>query len=266
MKARIALIALVASCIACIGAGRRHLLLSGKAPAGAAAPTEVTDISGLFAWYRADLLVTNTSGTSPPTGGDLVKAWGDSSGNQRHLTTNNPTASAPSFAATNTTTKQIGGIEVTTGEYLRVGFTAIANSTMFAVWRVAALGSIQVVIDGTNSSGRQALYKRSSDAFSAYSGTAEISGGAAALNTWYIQAVTYNSSGNDAVYTNNVSITSGASGSQSLDGITLGADQAGGFSPPGNGFIGEVVIYNRVLNSTEIGQVFGILNGRWSIY
>lgn len=240
--------------------------MSNRAAAAAFAPT---DIANLFAWYKSDALVTNTAGVSPPSGGDSVAKWGDSSGNGRHLQTNSAAIAAPLYIAPATTGKTYGGIEKAAGANLRVGFTAQADTTIFVVWRNATAGSQKVVLDSTNVSNRQIVYKKTTEFLATYAGSEIAANGVAIANpSWNIVAATFNSAGSDSLYTNGVAFTtSGTVGAQTLDGLSvLARYDNGGDSLVTGEYLGEVIIYNRVLNSTEIGQVNTYLNSRWSVY
>lgn len=240
-----------------------HRRVAFQPVAAGGTPTEVDQISGLFAWYKPDTLMTNLAGGTTLGQDTNIIAWGDSSGNGHHLTTNNPTASGPKLESTGL---GFWGVEFGAGQYIRAAFTAQADTTTFIVWRIASSGSFIFVYDSTNSSSRQFLYKDNSERWTIGSPT-DTTAGVAQINNWYINAIVYNSGGDDSVYTNSVAATTTASsGNASLDGLTLGANNAGNLSPGNNSYVGEKVIYNRVLNSTEIGQVFTILNTRWGIY
>lgn len=246
-----------------VQADRRALMMSKRTTAPAYSPT---DTANLFAWYKADALLTNLIGTAVIADGTNIIAWGDSSGNNRTLTTNNATASPQRYKGTSSTGKAQGGIERIAG-YLRVGFTAQANTTIFIVWRTATSGANSIPLDSTNSASRQIVYKSSSD-FPTISATTAQSGNIAFANpSWNIVCGVFNGSGNDSLYTNGVAYsTSLTAGNESLDGLTLLTTFGDAGVLATGEYIGEVIIYARNLNSTEIGQVNTYLNGRWSVY
>lgn len=256
------ILALLVACVFTASADRRRLMMGGNV--ASAAVDSPDDIANLFAWYKADALVTNTAASSPPSNGDSIMAWGDSSGNGRHLTTNRP-ATPPTWENAAGTGKSFGGMEGAATASLSVGFTAQANTTIFIVWRINSGATFVIPIDSTNASARQVLYKNNSPGFSAFSGT-DLAGGNAVTGTWFIEAATFNSGGNDTLYTNSVAVVTGDAGNQSLDGLNLMTARDGTSSLGANEWVGEVVVYSRVLTSTEIGQVFTYLNGRWSVY
>jgi len=228
--------------------------------------TQPPDISGLFAWYKADNLVTNLSGTTPPTDNDLVQGWGDSSGNNHVLSTNNPTAAGPTWRNGATIGKNQGGIQFASGRHMRVGFTGLANTTICTTWRNNSSGGTHMVIDSTNSGNRNAVYINGSDNFTIYSGGAFLVGGTAvAFPTWNIEIGVFNGSGNDSIYTNGILAVTGVSGSDTLDGLNVGSANDGNNNLGAGEYVGEVIIYNRNLNSTELDQIFTYLNLRWNV-
>ena len=261
---RILLISLLLLAVICtVSADRRRLLMMRDVASAAYSPS---DTANLFAWYKSDALVTNLISTDVVAEGTNIIAWGDSSGNGRHLTTNNPTASAQLFKGTAATGKAQGGIERIT-QFLRVGFTAQPDTTCFVVWRIATGATVAIPFDSTNSAARQLVYKSSLARPAISAVTEQVSPGAIVNPSWNIICGVFNSAGDDSLYTNGVAFSTAlTAGSQSLDGLTL-LTSFNNNGPMSSGeYIGEVIVYNRNLNSTEIGQVHTYINGRWSIY
>ena len=266
MKRILLISLLLLAVIFTVSADRRRMLMTRNVASAAYSPS---DTANLFAWYKSDALVTNTSGASPAAGGDSVASWGDSSGNSRHLRTNSAAIAAPLYIAPATTGKTYGGIEKGAGANLRVGFTAQVDTTIFAVWRNATAGNQKVVVDSTNASNRQIMYKKTTEFIATYAGSEILANGVAIANpSWNIVAATFNSAGNDSLYTNGVAFTTtGTVGATTLDGLSILSRYDNGGDSLGSGeYLGEVIIYSRVLNSTEIGQVNTHLNSRWSVY
>jgi hypothetical protein len=237
-------------------AERRQLLYraSSVAAAGISSPA---DIANLYAWYKGNSLVTNAAGTTPPSDGDFIIAWGDKSGNGHDLSTNsNPLALPLKWFSAATTGRTIGGVESGgANSYLRVGFTALPDTTIFILWRINSSGAYVLPLDSTNSLASQAIYKSNGDAFAMYSGT-EVTGGTTVSGTFYVQTCQFNSGGNDTMRTNGVVISAALnSGNQSLDGLTVGASRLGATQPVSGEYMVEIAIYNRLLNTTEMSQV-----------
>lgn len=243
-------------------ADRRRLMLARNVTAEAAVDSP-DDIANLFAWYKGDALVTNTAGALAAAD-ESVAWWGDSSGNGRHLRTNNVHNTTPVYKTAAQTGKSQGGIQFAgTTNQLKIGFTALPDTTIFVVWRNNSGGAYKFTVDSTNTSARQTMYKRNTDLFTIASVTEQTVAGAIVNPSWNKFCAVFNSAGDDSIYTNGVvASTTLVSGSQSLDGLTLGGAW-NGTSSIGNGeYLGEVIIYNRLLNSTEIGQIFTYL-ARW---
>jgi len=249
------------------GSGGRYFAGQNSLNVAGSSVISPTDLSGLHAWYKADNLVTNLAGTTPPANGDAIKGWGDSSGNNRVLSTNNPTAAGPTWNNSATTGKNQGAIVFASGKNIRVGFTGLANSTICTVWRNNSSGASHMVVDSTNSANRNSVYINGSDNFTIYSGGAFLTGGSAVANpSWNIEIGVFNGSGNDSIYTNGVLAVTGVSGSDTLDGLNVGSDNTGANNLGAGEYVGEIIIYNRNLNSTELGQIDAYLNSRWTIH
>lgn len=261
---RIALSLVLASVLCCGAQYLQHRREAFRPSGGGAVVDSPDDLSGLFAWFKSDALVTNTAGNLTQTGGDQIKTWGDSSGNGHYLFTNNPSY-APQFDSSATTGKSYGGLEFGTSEHMETAFAALPNTTIFLVWRVASLGTYVLAIDSTNSSNRQILYKHSNNSMRITSGT-DITGGTTGNGVWWIMCGVFNSSGNDSFYTNGVLVATADAGNQSLAGFTVGSGYDGNSITGNDSWVGEIIIYNRNLNSTEVGQIFSYLNTRWAVY
>jgi hypothetical protein len=222
--------------------------------------TTPDQIANLFAWYKADNLVTNAAGTTPPADNDTIKGWGDSSGNNRVLT---PAASNPTWRNAATTGRTIGGFQFSATTRMRVGWTAFNGSTVFALWRNNSSGATHMVVDSTNTANRQSVYISGADAFACYSGNAFVTTGVAANPSFNRQTVIFVNAGNDTIRTNGVvAISSSDSGSDTFDGITVGSQWDGGNNLGTGEYVCEVIVYNRNLNSTECGQVEAYLATR----
>ena len=265
MKRILTISLLLLTVILTVSADRRRMLMTRNVASAAYSPS---DTANLFAWYKSDALVTNTAGTSPPAANDSVASWGDSSGNSRHVRTNLANATAPWFKGTAATGKSYGGIENQGAAMLSVGFTAQADSSIFFVWRNASAGVQKVIVDSTNSTSRHAIYKSATEKVSMYSASVIGSDINVVNPSWNIIAAVFNSAGSDALYTNGVAFTTaGNVGAGNLDGLALTSRYDGSTDRLSTGeYLGEVVIYNRALNATEIGQVNTYLNSRWSAY
>jgi hypothetical protein len=232
----------------------------GSAPAGSGSFLP-SDVSGLFGWWKADNLVTNTAGTTPPADSDTIHGWGDSSGNNRTLT---PASNDPTWRNAATTGRTIGGIQFSATTRLRVGFTALTSSTIFVLWRNASSGATHMAIDSTNTANRMAVYINGADAFSIYSGAAFVTTGVAANPSYNAQTAIFVAAGNDTIRTNGVvAISSSDSGSDTLDGLTVGGAWDGANNLGTGEYVSEVIVYNRAtLSGTELANVEAYLLNR----
>jgi len=226
---------------------------------GGGAPFSPTDLSGLFAWYKGDNLVTNSADASPPSDGDSIKAWGDSSGNNHTLTI---ASGNPTWNNAATTGRAQGGLVFGVNKQLQVGFTAVAGTTVFVLWRNNSAGATHMAVDSTNTANRQAVYINGANAFAIYAGDAFLTTGTAANPSFNVQTGIFVTAGDDTIRTNGVVAITGVSGADTLDGLTVGSAFNGGNNLGAGEYVAEVVIYNRNLNSTECGQVETYLSTR----
>ena len=244
-----------------VKADRRGLLLTAKPPAaGGGGPKIPTDLSGLTGWWKTDALLTNAADSTSINSGDKIKGWGDSSGNNKTLF--QPTDGSRGVA-TNSLRNGLAGVYFTGSTWMDVGFVAPqANTTVFALIQFPlAAGSFGFVFDSTNSAARQAGLKiSSSEVMEIFSGgTGRDDATTRSAGAWLIVCWKFDSAGNDVMRVNGTTVVSGLdSGSQSLDGLTLGARYLHDLS--WGGAIVELFMFNRVTNSTEDTDMETYLN------
>lgn len=250
---------LAAGFTALCAADRRGTLSAVRSASGGGGISDPTAISGLHLWVKADGSLSNEFNLAPGNGGSVV-IWKDASGNGRDLT--HALSGSPNLVSS--WRNGLPGVTFAGTDNLRIGFSSLASCTVFAVVKHAATGSFGFIYDSTNGSARCALYKNGSEVLNTYSGTGDVGGTTLSGGSFYIACSVHNGSGTDENWVNGSQVATGSSGNQGLDGLTLGArnDEVQAYG----GDIGEFIIYNRVLNSTEIGQVFTYLNSasRWN--
>lgn len=202
-----------------------------------------SDIPNLFLVLDANLGATNSAG-SLAVGGDKLKSWRDSSGNGHHVFTNGAACTFSSSAFGTNAGINFGS--------MWAAFTALPDTTILIAVKLTTSGTYLAGFDSTNTTARQIVFKDNAGLPNFYSGTTRTGGNALALG-YYTFMATFNSGGNDFLYTNGVQCVTGDTGNQSLDGIKVGAQYDD--TIPWGQYIGLVVIWNRVLNATERGQV-----------
>jgi hypothetical protein len=226
----------------------RGMVVSG----GGGGISSLTDISDLYVWYKANTGILDGSG-NPVVHGSDVQTWQDQSGNARHITA--PAAgNRPRWD--NSIRGSNGGISFSSSKRLVVAFGSTLSGplTHFCVVKtLAGTGTFAFISDGDDATNRHALLKTSAEKFEVFAASALDSTANLAASTDYILTGICNNSTNGYNQINNATPITGSTGANSLDGLTLGASNSG--ATTWTGYIYEYAIYNRALNSTEIGQV-----------
>jgi hypothetical protein len=242
-----------------IGLHFPQMILGGASGGGAFSGP--ADISNLWAWYKADVGVKEAD-DSVVEDLDDVKTWEDQSGNGRHLT--QATAAArPRWAANIRASK--GGITAFSGDWLAntFGATMGANSTWFVVLRMpASTGTNTVAFDGLGVS-PVAIYKNSSERIVTTAGTQLVSTATVSANGFYIITLVANGGNGIQRYNGGAGFVekTGAIGSNTPTGLTACNDSSHALHF--TGYLHEIIVYNKALNSTEYGNVEAYLATRW---
>lgn len=223
-----------------------------------------TDISGLKAWWKADSLSGLLSDNNP------VTTWTTSGGSSRDATSG--LGVAPIYKANIQNGKPVvrfdatllSGLAFTTEDislftvFVVYKFTSTASSYGGPVgWRTAGENGFQIVNENAtdwtahlvvwNGSSEIANYKQAT--------TALVAPTSFMLEMWQSSPNFYRNS-------TNAGTASGGSGYST--GATTG--RIGNAYNPISCDIGEIIIYNLVLNSTQRQQVETYLNSRWAVY
>ena len=227
-------------------------------PSGGSPPWTSARLSSLAFWYRADLGITLSGGSS-------VSAWADQSGNGRHVTQG--TGAAQPTLTTNAT---LGGRSVLSfdgGDRLVSSAFDLSNtlSLFFVLGSVTSRGMIAEHGLGTHwyaySTGNAAVF------FLSHNTTQS------PVTTWAQAnqqgAVIYDRSAAPVIRGNRAVLTPTAtSGSPPVAGnvnaaLAIGARTDG--SLPHNGQIAEVIGYNRAVDAAEIALVEAYLLRRYGV-
>lgn len=235
------------------------------APAAATGPSS---ISGLQAWYAADSGLTCTGGC---TTGNPVTAWADKSSNVNNLTgVNGPTyqgAQINGLPAVRFTAASTQGFTFGTAINLQTA------STIFVVVKMASITQGIMVGGPGDALGYWVGYAGSQQGAD-WIGNAGISkGNVAADTTWHQQNMTYNNtviafrlgSASDPCGTSPGTTTCATTQTIAANETTIGYRTYPSNSQYLDGYLAEIIIYNRVLTGTEITTVETYLNGRYGI-
>jgi hypothetical protein len=244
--------------------------LGGKAAAGGKATfggggAGVTpdQISGIQAWFAAD---SGTSCGGACSNGNTLTQWNDKSVNADNLASGASCSTLPTFASS-----QINGKPAIkfngSSQCIQLvsSITLTTASTVFAVIddvSIAAKGSFFSGASGSLVYWSAPTKEQGAD----NAATVLLGNGTAAADTsWHQINETYN---NTTVTFRLGRATDGsASPSSTLTAVNtiVGANASSGPGEWFNGYIAELIIYNRVLNGTEIGEVEAYLNGRYGL-
>ena len=211
-----------------------------------ALPFSASTVSNLRAWYKADVGITLNVTT--------VSQWNDQSGGGNHLI--GTSTAQPLYVASSLNglpTILFDGIN----DSLRMAspITGFTNVTYFIVIKrnSSALG-VSIGGDANN-------YHYGNDSTTLYSGF-NSKAGTTTTSTWYVRSGT--GTGSVATwYSDGVLLTSHSQFGQ-FNAFQSVGDWNGTYFTSGN--IAEVLIYDKVLNSTERGVVDVYLRAKWATY
>lgn len=226
--------------------GRLTLLGAGRAS------TTFSPISlgNLRAWYKAD------SGITP--NGATVSQWNDNSGYNNHLIQASVTEQ-PTFTsnAINTSLPALLFDGVNDTMALPASITGFESMTFFVVYKRTANTSQAILSNGASTY----MYLQYGSSF--YIGN-NSKAGAMTTNTWYVRSGTGLSDGTGTEYfSNGASLGTVAGGTNVFNAFRYVGTAGGAFLA---GYIAEILIFDRVLNSTDRALVNGYLNSKYAVY
>ena len=223
-----------------------------------------TSIVNCVAWYRSDLLVTQSGGT--------VSAWGDSSGSgDTNRNALQATGSLqPTYSASDANFNNLPSLTCAlgTGRLLRTGTWSVALPQPYTVFAVARLLSAQAnsyLCDSINGGLQSAVYSSSGADLRAYNGSNSNSPTFASAQTGVAIGVMDSANTASRVYwsaaTPSVGVNNGTNG---LTGVTLGC-YAGGGTTFTDWAYAEFAYYSRALTAGEIASLNAYAAARYAI-
>lgn len=236
-----------------------HVIVSRGAQAQQDAGIPATDpsqVSSLFAWYKADAIAGKNDG-------DTLAAWNDSSGNARNATA----AGSPTYQ-----TNEINGLPV-----VRLGggwdhwfdvatFVLPQPNTVIAVaLRENDTAFARFVYDGITT--RQRLYSNLTTGNVAFfAGSSIIKSTSWGLGSWRIATAAFDGSSSE-IWLDGTSVGTGDPGTNGLDGLRIGSPP--GSPAPGVGQwhsdIAELIFFSGVLPRTDRVGVQKYLSAKYGI-
>lgn len=214
-------------------------------------PFSPKSLSGLVAWYRSDLGMVQSGN---------VLTWSDQSGNGYTATA----GATPPVATANQINGKVcplfgGAAYMTTSAFSQ----ALTSSTIVAVAKCLD-GAERFMADGLAAGNRQALESTgNTNLVDIYAGSALNATVTAGMQTTAKQAIGCFGGASSTLYIDGSLLASGSAGTQTMTGLTIGAryTTADFFW---NGPIGEIIIYNRALSTSEANLLHAYAKSFWS--
>ncbi len=226
----------------------------------------INSISGIRQWLRADCV---NGVVEDPADGTSVSTWTDLSGNNNNATT---TGTAPTFESD--ALKLINGnpvINFPNGRPLRgidIRATAIPNITIFSVYKVNASDNRDGVW-GNDDGGWDRFFLATWGGNNGLISAGNNAGvtDSAVLNTPTLitTVLQYGVDGESKVYRNGAIGTTFTDSSNSTGAHNPSYIGSGGNGLDFNGDIAEIIIFNRVLETSELKTVNSYLNTKYSL-
>lgn len=208
-----------------------------------------------YVWYKAN--------TEAYGDGAAVGTMTDKSGNGRDAT-QSTAGNKPTFKTAILNGKSVyrfdGGDWVKTAAFASV---LSQPNTIYIVLKTT-VNTLQLVVDGLTSGNRHTvgLDKVPGNAHSMFAGAA-LDGGAWATGTWYYKTELYNTTSSSQRVNGAASGSSGTAGTQSLDGLTIGARYANDFGFTGD--IAEILLFTGLHNSTQYGNMESYFQSEYAL-
>jgi hypothetical protein len=210
--------------------------------------------SGLVMWMDA-----SDAGTFTYSSGTTVSQWNDKSGSGYHMTV------TPGFTgpARNTRLNNIPVLNFSTSQSLRNTSINLATSayTVFIVSRYSSLsGLVQRVLTSVNNNWLLGHWNNYYNQYFAEGWVQYL--GYAGDTTWRMYMGDWSGSGTDLanLYSNGTIITSNSTGaSAGPNGLGINANE------PSSCQVAEILVYNKVLSTTERKSVHTYLSRKWGL-
>lgn len=213
-----------------------------------------TNISDLIAWYDASDTTTITE-----SGGD-VSQWDDKSGNGNHLTQGSSTEQP---GTGNNTQNGLNVLDHDGTEYLQrttfVGGALSQPTTVFLAADTSTAAS-DYYFDSANTSNRQTSFLSGGNDVQMFAGAVLGFSGNPGSGTFDQLTFLFDTTSSE-FWVNGTSQGTGSVGSQTMVGFTEYARFNGAQASIGD--VGEIIIYDKELTTTERQQVETYLKDKW---
>ncbi len=231
------------------------------------AKSVVPQINGLVAWYETS--TKNSFLESQASKGAQITKWYDIGSSPVAPVSNTLTKTAAlNVTYANEGINKFPSILFSGSSSSKITLSSFyqgssAQNTIFLVFNPSSLTSRATLVDSISSGSTASIGIKSNavtiNAGNLLSGSAKIE-----TNNSYIVAAYFNGT-ISKIYMNNseTAVASGNSGSNTLTGLTIGADKSG--AEMFTGMISEVIIYDRILAIQERRDVFRYLEDKYKI-
>jgi hypothetical protein len=221
-----------------------------------------TDFQGCTLWLRADLGVTVVSGK--------VSRWEDQSGNGNHVTQGNA-SSRPTFVANSAISANRPGLTFSGSQNIDAAsalFTGAARRSMLVVYKPSTTATALDICGQSGTSGTSQWFmldaRTNGDPYLATWANDIIGPAIDTTAKWALG--TYDGT-TMTLYKNGVSVGNPLTVTLNTNNETfrIGAGYNAGLIEFFQGDIGEVVVFNRALNATEIARMKMYITTYWSL-
>lgn len=246
------------------------LLIMGSPQKTGTSLPDPTTVTGLKIWLDPTDNSTITQSSS------AVSQWNDKSGNANNFSQTGSSTLKFVLTPSDINGKQDMALSHANGTYMSItgatGFP-LTNSTVCALIKPSSLTQFDAIYGDYAISGDLTLEIGPSSSLDLYKASlgATAGTGSSTLSTgtayWACETYTTASGGTVTTYINNVLKTASSQSSATIhlgSTIFIGADAAGGFTSF-NGELGDIVVYNSVLGSTDETTVYNYEKAKWGL-
>lgn len=243
--------------------GTLSLLGAGPGKRLVTAPPFVpTDLAGLQAWYKADVGVYTTDAMTTPATADLdpVGGWQDQSGSSRHLKQTNA-AKRPVLKLAIQNGRNVvrfDGVD----DFMDAA-SAVLSASVFTAFLVHRTTGDNIWGSTVAAANHQFRLGQSGFNLSLFDAATNPNSTASAASRASWTQACYQNGSPPHFWINGVNLDNGGNANNmTLQRFFI---DFGGTAAPVNGDVGEIVIYNTLLNTTDRQNVENYLQARWAL-
>lgn len=214
-----------------------------------AAPFDPSSIAGLKLWLKADSLVLNDA--------DPISTWTDSSGNGFNATASG--TARPTYKTAIQNTQPVARFNGSTNG-MNVAQIISAQPDTVIISAKAQTGTSGRMWDGISGSGEQLFQLNASGFLQMYAGSAFVVDAVDHYGAWHVFTAIFNGASTFS-YLDGTQAATGNPGTNA--GATANYLGWSGLTTFMTGDIGEVLVYDTALSSTNRGLVEAYLKSKW---